>query len=136
NPGSSFRVRLTVEGGPSTVVGANREVKGTITVDQACTVQLLRVDPEGNVVPVGKPRQCEAHETYAFSYQTGKREGKELLKAVATQGAADLAGVPSEGNLLSFLRRQLGPNAAQWAEDQETLYVGDGWKIYQKQPGQ
>ena len=129
NPRSPIQVTLTLAGGVSPSVEKGSEVKGQFTVSQACTAQVMRLDVAGNLVMVGDAMRCEPGTTYHFGYNAGMVKGKELVKVVVTkQSTADLSRATRESNMLNVMTRELGSDATRWAEDQETLYVGD-WRV-------
>jgi hypothetical protein len=127
NPRSPFRVRVSVTHGPSAVVGANGKVSGRFVVDQLCTVTVLRLDPDGKLRVAMPARACVPRQSYPFSFTAGTARGKELVKVIATRRGVNLSGLLAAGDPSSQVARQVGPDARLWAEDQESLYVGD-WR--------
>jgi hypothetical protein len=130
NPASKMNVRLTVEGGPSLEVQTKKPVSAAVRVAQPCTFQVMRVNPNGSVTLIGKATTAKPGTKYTFNFDSGFAQGKGLLKVIATKNAADLSGIVATTDLSGFVKKAVGP-AGDWAEDQDTFYVGGDWRTGQ-----
>lgn len=127
HPAGPWRVRLNVAGGPSAVVPGNGRVSGTFTVAQPCAVHVLRLNAQGELSVVMSAPSCTPGQRYSFSFNAGTERGKELIKVIASPRPLELEKLKDAENPLALLAQQLGSAASEWAEDQESVYVGE-WR--------